>query len=392
MSTPEKIEELKSKTDALSLHSPRALRDRKGRKKPIRELKTSPQLVESHDFKSRVFCASDHQLGSLCFHPNPNLLATSSDNELRLWDLAASTSVEFPIRPYERRRLANMRFSPDGKWLAGVYLPSWVSPDQGKHVVVFDVVKREAVELPLAHGAEVRFVCFSPDAGKMASKDAEGTIALWDLPSKQLIKTLESSCAFDYEGDEEGDDKWSDSSCNQMCFSSDGKRLIVCDRNTELETWDIEEGTCTTTTEVCDGMCCLSADGKLRAIDKFTGICVETLAGKSLLKLSRYRGRDYSTGLCFSPDNNKLVVASRAMLSVWDLRTQEVAILDVQSPVVSAGCFSPDSAQLAFSMLDYVKNGCVDICEVDTLVPVKATQASSYRKLPVVRKSAANND
>ena len=123
----------------------------------------------------------------IAFSPDGKLLASSGiGEELILWDVASGNKVNSI-----KGGFAPFSFSPDGNQLATA----------DNEVKLWDIRNpkkiTEVVTLPFNEAGRVnswaRAVDFSPDGKLIAIGYAHGTINVWDLQTKQLVKTLKTS-------------------------------------------------------------------------------------------------------------------------------------------------------------------------------------------------------
>ena len=123
----------------------------------------------------------------IAFSPDGKLLASSGNGEeLILWDVVSGNKVNSI-----KGGFARFSFSPDGNQLATAY----------NEVKLWDIRNpkeiTEVATLPFNEAGRVnswtRAVDFSPDGKWVAIGYANGTINVWDLQTKQLVKTLKTS-------------------------------------------------------------------------------------------------------------------------------------------------------------------------------------------------------
>ena len=124
---------------------------------------------------------------SLGFSPTGELLASSGFGTLVLWDVASGKKINSLESSY-----SEFAFSPDGRQLATVR----------NGVKLWDIRNRkkitEVATLPFNEAGRVNgwWACavdISPDGKLIATRYANGTINVWNLQTKQLLKTLKTS-------------------------------------------------------------------------------------------------------------------------------------------------------------------------------------------------------
>jgi WD40 repeat protein len=173
----------------------------------------------------------------LAFHPSGELLAVAG-NGIRLWDVASWREAQ-PLKG-DARAVRAVAFSPDGVMLAtatwrdvrlwdclkrtelahfpalGSYIRSLAFASNGRYLVsgtdegtiaVCDVFSRQVVARLAAHIAPIYTVAFAPDGKSMASASWDGTVKLWQAANWQTALTLRehtgpvAAVAFSAQGD-----------------------------------------------------------------------------------------------------------------------------------------------------------------------------------------------
>jgi len=143
----------------------------------------------------------------------------STDQMLRLWDVATGRPIGDPLRGHESR-VTSVAFSPDGKRL--------VSGSVDKTLRLWDAATGRPIGAPLrGHEREVFSVAFSPDGKRVVSGSADTTLRLWDPSTGSLMgEPLR------------GHDNW----VVAVAFSPDGKQIVSGSRDKTLRLWDAATG------------------------------------------------------------------------------------------------------------------------------------------------------
>ncbi len=77
-----------------------------------------------------------------------------------------------------------------------------------------------------AHDTPVEAVAFDPDGRRLATTDREGTVAIWDVASHELLRAWRTG----------------DSRVRAIAFSPDGARIACGNLDGELQVWDAADG------------------------------------------------------------------------------------------------------------------------------------------------------
>jgi WD40 repeat protein len=115
---------------------------------------------------------------AVVFSRDGKILASgSSDNTVRLWDVASHRPLRAPLSGHAGR-VNSVSFSPDGKLLA--------SGSEDGTVRLWDVARGTSIGAPLAgHKKGVQSVVFSPDGALLASAGFDRTLRLWDVSHRE---------------------------------------------------------------------------------------------------------------------------------------------------------------------------------------------------------------
>lgn len=120
--------------------------------------------------------------GHLCFSPDGAHLATSAvrGSPLQLWRVSDGAEVaSFQVEADAHGRdPAPIVFSPDGKRLAAV--------DANRDIYVWELATRDKIRTFRGHQKSVTSLAFSPDGGTLLSGSEDATMLLWDVAGASL--------------------------------------------------------------------------------------------------------------------------------------------------------------------------------------------------------------
>ncbi len=154
---------------------------------------------------------------SVAFSPDGKMLASaSSDETIRLWDVASGESRR-ELKGHTNR-VRNVVFSPDGKMLA--------SGSEDETIRLWEVASGESRRELKGHTNWVNSVAFSPDGKMLASASSDQTIRLWEVASGESRREL----------------KGHTSSVNSVAFSPDGKMLASGSSDQTIRLWEVASG------------------------------------------------------------------------------------------------------------------------------------------------------
>jgi WD40 repeat protein len=315
----------------------------------------------------RTLRGHEAPVSSLAFSADGRRLASmSQDHVVRVWDTASGKELySSPRKSATGRNRPSLAFSPDGRRLA---LPiPFAGPEFTPEVEVASVedvtTGKTLCTLKAPNDTLVTWLLFSPD-GKQVAGACEGDqdrVRFWDAGTGRSLKALP--------GNPRG--------VTDLAFSPDGKLLATAGRDNrsrgQLMLWDISTGkdTFTFTADVHDELTCVrfSSDGKRLAVcgrnsfpTRPKGVLKvwDVITRQEIDKIPAEPGR--LTSLLFSPDGRRLAVAgvSEGTARVFDLTSGELLVSVTGRgrggmPLANEVAFSPDGKRLAVAGLYNVK-------------------------------------
>ncbi|KAJ6025071.1 hypothetical protein N7540_005868 [Penicillium herquei] len=284
---------------------------------------TLQQTLEGHSGSVR----------SVAFSPNGALLASSStDWTVRLWDIVTGTLQ----RTFKGHlgSIESMAFSPKGILLA--------SGSSDKSIQLWDTATGILQQTLKGHSGWIRSIAFSPNGALLASGSSDQTIRLWDMATGTLQQTLKEHSG----------------SVRSVAFSPNGALLASGSNDTTVRLWDTATCTLQQTLEGHSGwirsmafspngalLASGSIDKSIRLWDTATYTLQQTLDGHS----------DSIESLAFSP--NGVLLASGSIdksVRLWDTTTGALQqTLDGHSGLIESVAFSPSGMLLASGSSDH---------------------------------------
>lgn len=271
----------------------------------------------------RTLAGNAGAINELAFSPDGGTLASGSeDGSIALWD-AASGFRKRTLREHTQE-IGVLRYSPDGATLA--------SMDESPGVIEWDTAAGTPMhEYAIAGYSQMASMSLSPTQEILASGDRDGNILLWDLTTRDPIRSLQGHSDWVY----------------SVAFSPDGKRLASGSEDHRVILWDAASGK----SSVLNGhtervnRVAFSPDGSLLASAGGDHIIIlwDPATGK---KLRIIQG---NPGIAFSPDGKILASSSPDYKEIilWNPSNGGVigrfSYVKFNPPLV----FSPDGSMLA---------------------------------------------
>ncbi|CUA68568.1 Cell surface glycoprotein 1 [Rhizoctonia solani] len=239
--------------------------------------------------------------------------------------------------------LRRIRYSPDGRCIAGVSASEDGSSTRAIHVWVG--IDYQTMLGPLeGHTGYISSVVFSPDGSRIISGCTNGLVCTWDVHQRNLPSTSMSTVSIDI---------------MSAKFSSGGMRFVTGSKDGLLHIWDSYTG------ELSVGPI-KAHKGEIVAVDFWNDRVVSgskdgtvsvwnALSGDVVLASVTTGLNKTVTAVAYSPNGNLIVTASRANLdsvvevNLWDAHTgtRVLGPLNDASVHISTIQFSPDGTRIA---------------------------------------------
>jgi WD40 repeat protein len=200
------------------------------------------------------------------------------------------------------------------------------------------------------HSAAVQGLAFDRASRLLASVSADGTVKLWDIPSRALLHETRAG----------------QGAVEAVAFSPDGRLLASAGSDGTVKLWDLSTFANLHTLEVVAGApvaaIAFSHDGTLLAAGSWQPeervVKIWNLRREALVHTLKSRG-DEARDLAFSPDDALLAVASRGQLDgkneveLWDTRFGALSrTLESARSSAEAVAFTPEGRFVAAATID----------------------------------------
>src|SRR5262245_54085708 len=300
---------------------------------------------------------SDAVLSLAYSRDGSKLLSGSYDGTARLWDVAAGTSKEFRGHDWW---VWSVAWSPDEQ--------RFVTGSQDGSAIVWTVATGGASAPFLAHGGPVYSAAFAPSGDLIATASYDKRVLLWrpdDLKSQNIDKLINQALSGNDTVQQTPYTALSGHSAGVRSakFSSDGKLLVSCGNDNAICVWDVASRQLLKTLRghasrvsaavFMPGDDHLLSGGydhyaKVWNISKYEEVRV--LGGRVL------KGHhDSVLGAAFSPDGRTVVTASRDRSAIaWDVSTgrQLRSYQEGHLYLASTALFLPDGKRVLTSAVD----------------------------------------
>jgi eukaryotic-like serine/threonine-protein kinase len=127
-------------------------------------------------------------VATVAFSPDCNTLAAGDYGPaglIKLWNWRTGKEVRPPLRHDDI--ILSVTFNPDGRYLAAIKTGDW---SKNPELLVWEVASGAALVRMHHNGPNLRLresVQFRPDGRAIATRDANGVLHLWELPSGRLL-------------------------------------------------------------------------------------------------------------------------------------------------------------------------------------------------------------
>lgn len=361
-----------------------------GRGAPTHALAFSPDGkwlgVTSYDSLVRLWDTESRQLvstlrghapkvASLAMAPDGQTLATGSGNGmLRLWTLAALPEIANTLK--HSTYVNSLAFSRDGRHLLSVdvvcHTLRWWEVGSRRQLQEFrgtsgwawcvalardgrtavvggidhnvrqcDLQTRHIQLFPQVHSEAVESLAFSPDDWLLASASRDGTVCLWEVPSRQLLRSFPHGNAL----------------VRSVVFSVDGRYIITGGSDGKVRLWTTHQpalaGLLDNHTQEIRALA-VSRDGRLLATGGENALVVvwDLYTRRERMRLEGHTAP--ISALAFSPDGHTLASGSwDSTVKFWRVElAHEALTIREHTGEITAVAFTEDGATLASASAD----------------------------------------
>lgn len=249
-----------------------------------------PDLYYGNVVKLASFVGHSGDVNSVAVSPSGKIIASSSaDRSIKIWNLQGQIlrSIRVVGSP------SDVKITPDGKYVVA---------SAGKVLDLYDIEKGRLAFSLRGQEGNIRKFAISPDSRYLATASLDKTIKIWDLETRQEVRTLT------------GHKDW----VLAVTFTPDGSKIISSGggkNNNVINIWEVN-------------------------------------SGKLLHSLSGHK--DWVNAISINPDGNFLVSASHdKTIKIWDLiQTKLVKTLEGHKGWITSVAISPDGNTIASGSYD----------------------------------------
>jgi WD40 repeat protein len=222
--------------------------------------------------------------------------------------------------------------------------------------VLFTALTRHAVAFLPGPATPVTSLAFSPNGGQLAAGYTDGTIALWDLATDHLLRTLTAAATINIDDQKPR--------ILGLGFSADAMRLSAVTDHGSIQSWNLATSEATPSREPVEAMVTLLDGVTIARFDRdATRVAIGSEHGRILVwDMTTHRqlavlgeSGPLIEDLAFSDDGQLLIAGGVGnMVPVWNVTTGKAARVIATSERfrVTAVGISPDGDQVATGGLD----------------------------------------
>ena len=272
------------------------------------------------------------RVDAIAFDPKATHLFSSGFGVIKEWDLSVRSAVlDDATEPVQA-----VAISDNGKYLA--------SGSADGTVRIYDVVSRRLLRSFAGHTRLVTSIAFSPDSLLAASGSYDHTIKLWNVADGRLVRTLTGHT----------DLVWS------IAFSPDGKRIVSGSEDQTIRIWALDSNTPPEKISTTDSVSrvAVSPDGRTILAMNFSdkSVLLWDIGSKQIAGTLSTDTVDISNALprsmTLSQDGEVLIVpaSSGSAIAIWDFpnrRLKQILPIFHKGREICSMAISPDGSRIA---------------------------------------------
>jgi WD40 repeat protein len=251
-------------------------------------------------------------------------------------DIIVSTEsgIEYSTMFVNAKKIKSLCFSPDGQFI------SYGSSD--KTVKIWDINTKQCIKTLNEHSDAVTSVCFNPSGQLIASGSSDKTVRVWEIFSEKCFRV--------FEGNPMG--------VEALVCSPNGKYVVSAAGYGTIRVWDIYSKVCITKAETptpswLDALAYSpsgnfiatgNAEMMVNVWDIISGACLISLRGHL----------DFVNSVNYSPDGLYLASGSNdRTIKIWEIQTEKcLKTISGHEDKVNSVVYSPDGRYLASASND----------------------------------------
>ncbi|RQH56545.1 hypothetical protein D5R40_01510 [Okeania hirsuta] len=266
----------------------------------------------------------------VAFSSDGKFLAIVSRNQIQLWNILSGEKIETIVSDMEWVQTVTSNNSDDYCFAFG---SSLISDGNFNQICLWKNQSKTYIQIP--RNSCPKIIAISPDLKLVAFINSEHHLNLWEIASKQVVKSFLGHT--DY--------------IQSVVFSSDGKFMVSGSDDGTVRLWDIASETEINILESrvnCISNVAFSNDGQFLSFSSCEQVHLWNMVSQD--EVTILEGYDNSVeSVAISPDSRFLAAGDRdGIVKLWDTKSAtEIKVLAGHTDAVNDIAFSPDSKMIA---------------------------------------------